>query len=213
MQQCVFVGHFGAASLPSQTPEAFLAPSMDSWLCLSPNTKGVCPRLLLCCCFARGFPLGLLSDTTHPSIARGRGLPTPPPPEPRSLPLLPSLRLYNSLVERCFCDCIDQFRRKDLDTTEEKVLAPPLAPPPASLAEIPHSAPQCVIRCAEKFLKTTARTSQRFAELTQAAEEQMAARGEQSPSPTGRWTRRKGLKTAREERRAMFLGPIRRCDS
>jgi len=65
-----------------------------------------------------------------------------------------SLRLYNSLVERCFCDCVDGFRRKDLDTTEEK----------------------CIIRCAEKFLKSTARTSQRFAELTQAAEEQMAAK-------------------------------------
>ena len=29
--------------------------------------------------------------------------------------------MYNSLVERCFKDCVDSFRRKDLDATEEKV--------------------------------------------------------------------------------------------
>ena len=33
-----------------------------------------------------------------------------------------SLKLYNSLVERCFRDCVDSFRRKDLDSAEEKVL-------------------------------------------------------------------------------------------
>ena len=32
-----------------------------------------------------------------------------------------SLRMYNSLVEKCFRDCIDSFRRKDLDNTEERV--------------------------------------------------------------------------------------------
>lgn len=32
-----------------------------------------------------------------------------------------SLRMYNNLVERCFKDCIDGFRRKDLDSAEEKV--------------------------------------------------------------------------------------------
>jgi hypothetical protein len=32
-----------------------------------------------------------------------------------------SLRMYNSLVERCFRDCVESFRRKDLDSTEEKV--------------------------------------------------------------------------------------------
>lgn len=31
-----------------------------------------------------------------------------------------SLKMYNSLVERCFRDCVDSFRRKDLDSTEEK---------------------------------------------------------------------------------------------
>lgn len=36
---------------------------------------------------------------------------------------LRSLRMYNSLVERCFRDCVDSFRRKDLDAAEEKVRA------------------------------------------------------------------------------------------
>ena len=43
--------------------------------------------------------------------------------------LLCSLRMYNSLVEKCFKDCVESFRRKDLESTEEKVsitLAPPL---------------------------------------------------------------------------------------
>lgn len=32
-----------------------------------------------------------------------------------------SLRMYNALVERCFTDCVESFRRKDLDSTEERV--------------------------------------------------------------------------------------------
>lgn len=32
-----------------------------------------------------------------------------------------SLRLYNSLVERCFCECVEEFRRRELDVGEEKV--------------------------------------------------------------------------------------------
>ena len=32
-----------------------------------------------------------------------------------------SLRLYNGLVERCFCECVDEFRRRELNTDEEKV--------------------------------------------------------------------------------------------
>lgn len=36
-------------------------------------------------------------------------------------PVARSLRMYNSLVERCFKDCVESFRRKDLDATEEKV--------------------------------------------------------------------------------------------
>jgi Tim10/DDP family zinc finger len=33
-----------------------------------------------------------------------------------------SLRMYNSLVEKCFKDCVDSFRRKDLESSEEKVI-------------------------------------------------------------------------------------------
>lgn len=32
-----------------------------------------------------------------------------------------SLRLYNGLVERCFRDCVDDFRSKNLSKDEEKV--------------------------------------------------------------------------------------------
>lgn len=58
-----------------------------------------------------------------------------------------SLRMYNSLVERCFSSCVESFRRKALDKGEEA----------------------CVRRCAEKFLKSTARVSMRFAELNSGA--------------------------------------------
>ncbi|MCL7051941.1 hypothetical protein MKW94_019360 [Papaver nudicaule] len=55
------------------------------------------------------------------------------------------LRMYNSLVERCFVDCVDTFRRKSLDKQEES----------------------CIRRCAEKFLKHSMRVGMRFAELNQ----------------------------------------------
>jgi hypothetical protein len=32
-----------------------------------------------------------------------------------------SLRLYNGLVERCFKDCVSEFRSKNLDKPEEQV--------------------------------------------------------------------------------------------
>lgn len=35
--------------------------------------------------------------------------------------LVGSLKMYNGLVERCFKDCVDSFRRKDLEGSEEKV--------------------------------------------------------------------------------------------
>ncbi|KAH7422482.1 hypothetical protein KP509_12G010600 [Ceratopteris richardii] len=56
-----------------------------------------------------------------------------------------SLRMYNSLVERCFMQCIDNFRRKTLDKQEES----------------------CVRVCAEKYLKHSMRVSLRFTELNQ----------------------------------------------
>ncbi|KAK6935864.1 Tim10-like [Dillenia turbinata] len=61
------------------------------------------------------------------------------------LQLRDSLRMYNSLVERCFTDCVESFRRKTLDKQEET----------------------CVKRCAEKFLKHSMRVGMRFAELNQ----------------------------------------------
>ncbi|KAG2670171.1 mitochondrial import inner membrane translocase subunit Tim9 [Juglans microcarpa x Juglans regia] len=58
-----------------------------------------------------------------------------------------SLRMYNSLVERCFNDCVDNFKHKSLQKQEET----------------------CVQRCAEKFLKHSMRVGMRFAELNQGA--------------------------------------------
>lgn len=39
----------------------------------------------------------------------------------RAVLLVRSLRLYNALVERCFKDCVDDFRSKNLAKDEEKV--------------------------------------------------------------------------------------------
>eukprot|EP00897_Mesotaenium_endlicherianum_P006715 jgi/Mesen1/6071/ME000031S05342 len=64
-----------------------------------------------------------------------------------TLQMRDSLRMYNSLVEKCFNNCVEGFRRKTLDKTEET----------------------CVRRCAEKFLKHTARVSLRFAEISSGA--------------------------------------------
>ncbi|MBA0735671.1 hypothetical protein Gogos_019500 [Gossypium gossypioides] len=63
------------------------------------------------------------------------------------LQLRDSLRMYNSLVERCFNDCVDNFTRKTLQKQEET----------------------CVVRCAEKFLKHSMRVGLRFAELNSQA--------------------------------------------
>ncbi|EEF29529.1 mitochondrial import inner membrane translocase subunit Tim9 [Ricinus communis] len=58
-----------------------------------------------------------------------------------------SMRMYNSVVERCFIDCVDNFTRKSLQKQEET----------------------CVTRCAEKFLKHSMRVGMRFAELNNMA--------------------------------------------
>ncbi|PRQ43263.1 putative Tim10/DDP family zinc finger [Rosa chinensis] len=58
-----------------------------------------------------------------------------------------SLRMYNSLVESCFSDCVDSFTRKALTKQEDT----------------------CVRRCAEKFLKHSMRVGMRFGELNQGA--------------------------------------------
>lgn len=69
-----------------------------------------------------------------------------------------SLRLYNGLVERCFKDCVDNFRSKSLDAAEDK----------------------CVQQCCEKFLNLSARVGKRFQELftemEQQAQQQLAGR-------------------------------------
>jgi len=68
-----------------------------------------------------------------------------------------SLKLYNKLVERCFNDCVQDFRSKNLDKDEEK----------------------CVSKCCEKFMNVSARTGARFqeffTEMEKAAAQQMAA--------------------------------------
>lgn len=65
--------------------------------------------------------------------------------------------MYNALVERCFHECVDSFRRKSLEQNEEK----------------------CVQRCCEKFLKHSARVSVRFSELNSADEGSVAAQAAQ----------------------------------
>ncbi|KAI8100904.1 hypothetical protein M9434_005288 [Picochlorum sp. BPE23] len=62
-----------------------------------------------------------------------------------------SLRMYNSLVEKCFKECVESFRRKDLDGGEER----------------------CVQNCCSKFMRGSARVGQRFGELSAEAENQM----------------------------------------
>lgn len=53
-----------------------------------------------------------------------------------------SMDTYNSVVERCFNECITQFRAKDLDESEQ----------------------QCVRRCVRKFMLFSQRVGLRFAE-------------------------------------------------
>ncbi|KAJ4824741.1 protein transporter tim9 [Turnera subulata] len=64
-----------------------------------------------------------------------------------NLQLRDSLRMYNSLTERCFNDCVESFTRKSLQKQEET----------------------CVTRCVEKYMKHSMRVGMRFAELSQGA--------------------------------------------
>ncbi|RKP25039.1 putative TIM9-translocase of the mitochondrial inner membrane [Syncephalis pseudoplumigaleata] len=52
------------------------------------------------------------------------------------------VRMYSSLVERCFIDCIDDFTSKAVSSKENT----------------------CVDRCITKFLRHSARVGQQFAE-------------------------------------------------
>ncbi|WVZ17011.1 hypothetical protein V8G54_009993 [Vigna mungo] len=58
-----------------------------------------------------------------------------------------SLRMYNSVVERCFKECVNAFYRKSLTKQEET----------------------CVLRCAQKFLRLSTQVGLRFSDLTQEA--------------------------------------------
>lgn len=53
------------------------------------------------------------------------------------------LRLYSSLVERCFADCVNDFTSQSLTSKEQT----------------------CVLNCSEKFLKHSERVGQRFQEM------------------------------------------------
>ncbi|KAJ1478804.1 translocator of the inner mitochondrial membrane 9 [Baffinella frigidus] len=56
--------------------------------------------------------------------------------------------MYNSLVERCFANCVTSFRSKTMDDREDK----------------------CVKRCTEKFIKASARAGQAFQAIGNAAQ-------------------------------------------
>ena len=58
------------------------------------------------------------------------------------LQLKDSMETYNSLVERCFNECIIEFKSKDLEKNEKK----------------------CIKNCVQKFMQFAARLGQRFAE-------------------------------------------------
>jgi Tim10/DDP family zinc finger len=96
--------------------------------------------------------------------------------------------MYNSLVEKCFRDCVESFRRKDLESSEEKVphqLAGYRNMPNRAHAHLQYNVHnsgssrtmlmlvQCVQRCCEKFMKHSARVGIRFAELSAQAEQQV----------------------------------------
>lgn len=55
-----------------------------------------------------------------------------------------TLRMFNNLVERCFAECVHNFRAKALTATEDK----------------------CVNTCAQKYLKHSGRVGQRFGEIS-----------------------------------------------
>ena len=90
--------------------------------------------------------------------------------------------MYNNVVERCFQDCVDSFRRKDLDNTEERV-SYGRSGTTISFLKVERDATtvkfnkllhmQCITRCCEKFMKHSARVGMRFGELSSQAEQQM----------------------------------------
>ena len=70
---------------------------------------------------ALGDGLGTRARAPPPRLPTRALRPPAPPTLPPFTNTHASLRMYNSLVERCFRECVESFRRKDLDATEEKV--------------------------------------------------------------------------------------------
>lgn len=59
-------------------------------------------------------------------------------------------QMYSNLVQRCFNDCVTDFSSKSLQTKEEG----------------------CVMRCVDKFLKSSERLGERFQEQNAAMAQQ-----------------------------------------
>jgi mitochondrial import inner membrane translocase subunit TIM9 len=68
-----------------------------------------------------------------------------------------SVQMYSNLVQRCFNDCVNDFTSKSLLSKEEG----------------------CVMRCVDKFLKSSERLGERF-------QEQNAAMAQQGSMSLGR---------------------------
>ncbi len=62
-----------------------------------------------------------------------------------SMQIQESLQTYNGLVERCFGECVSQFRAKNIDELET----------------------DCVKRCITKYMQFSQRVGMRFAEKNQ----------------------------------------------
>lgn len=72
-----------------------------------------------------------------------------------------NLRMFNTMVEKCFSDCINDFRTRKMTSREEL----------------------CVNRCAEKFLRHQQRVGKNLLEIQLQLEEERAVKAEgQRPS-------------------------------
>nr|OQO25095.1 Mitochondrial import inner membrane translocase subunit tim9 [Rachicladosporium sp. CCFEE 5018] len=60
------------------------------------------------------------------------------------------MNMYSNLVQRCFTDCVSDFTSKSLQSKEEG----------------------CVMRCVDKFLKSSERLGERFQEQNAAMAQQ-----------------------------------------
>ena len=75
--------------------------------------------------------------------------------------------MYNNLVERCFRDCVDSFRRKDLEGTEEKVSDRPRASRLAAHMAWPAASPcVCAIVACQVTWGASERATRVWAGLT-----------------------------------------------